>query len=128
MDYTIIGGGVNLACRLEQMAPAGEILISYETYAHVKDQVCCEESGQINVKGIAHAVATYKVIDLFDHLGESRDCIHEESARLKLDIDMETMSVRERSDALTVLQRAMDRLSRATGAADPVIPVKEHRA
>jgi class 3 adenylate cyclase len=35
MDYTIIGSGVNLARRLEQMAPPGEILISYETYAHV---------------------------------------------------------------------------------------------
>ena len=128
MDYTIIGSGINLACRLEQMAPPGEIFISYETYALVKDQVCCEERGQINVKGIAHAVATYKVIDLFDNLGESRDFIHEESAGLQLDIDMEAMSVGERSDAVTVLQRAMDRLSRGKEAAAPVISVKEDRA
>jgi PAS domain S-box-containing protein len=127
MDYTIIGGGVNLACRLEQMAPAGEILMSYETYAHVKDQVCCEEREQINVKGISHPVATYKVIDLFDNLGESGEFIHEESGRLKLDIDMEAMSIRERSDAVTVLQRAVDRLSRVKEAADPLIPVMEDR-
>jgi hypothetical protein len=38
------------------------------------------------------------------------------------------MSVSERSDAVSVLQRAMDRLSRAKEAADPVIPVKENRA
>jgi class 3 adenylate cyclase len=127
MDYTIIGGGVNLACRLEQMAPAGEILISYETYAHVKDQVSCEEREQINVKGISHPVATYKVIDLFDNLGESGEFIHEEGGRLKLDIDMEAMSIRERSDAVTVLQRAVDRLSRVKEAADPLIPVMEDR-
>jgi hypothetical protein len=111
------------------MASPGEILMSYETYAHVKDQVCGEERGQINVKGISHPwlLTSYKVIDFFDNLGESREFIHEESARLKLDIDMEAMSIRERSDAVTVLQRAVDRLSRVKEAADPVIPVKEHR-
>jgi hypothetical protein len=56
--------------------------------------------------------SAYKVIDLFDNLGEGRDFIHEESARLKLDIDMEAMSASERSDAVTALQRAMDRLLR----------------
>ena len=128
MDYTIIGSGVNLACRLEQMAPPDEILMSYETYALVRDQVCCEECGQINAKGISHPVATYKVIDLFDNLGENRRFIHEESARLRLDIDMEAMSIRERSDAVTVLQRAVDRLSHTKEPADPVIAVKEDRA
>jgi class 3 adenylate cyclase/phosphoglycerate-specific signal transduction histidine kinase len=122
MDYTIIGGGVNLACRLEQMAPAGEILISYETYAHVKDQVCCEERGHINVKGISHSVATYQVIDLYDNLGKSRDLIHEDYGTLKLDIDLEAMSTKERSHAVTVLQRAVDRLSRAKEAAAPEAP------
>ncbi len=58
MDYTIIGGDVNLASRLESAAESDEILISYETYAHVKDRIQCEERGQINVKGIAFPVAT----------------------------------------------------------------------
>jgi len=32
LDYTIVGGGVNLASRLETAAEPGKILISYETY------------------------------------------------------------------------------------------------
>ena len=101
MDYTIIGGGVNLACRLEQMAPSGEILISYETYAHVKDQVCCEKHGHVNAKGISHPVATYQVIDTYDNLDKSRDLIHEDYGTLKLDVDLEAMSTEERSHAVT---------------------------
>jgi len=128
MDYTIIGSGVNLACRLEQAAPPGEILISYETYALVRDEVYCEEQAHINVKGISHAVATYQVIDLYDNLAKSRDLIHEESARLKLDIDLKAISTKERSEAVTVLQRAVDRLSRAGESADPTIPVNKDRA
>ncbi len=64
MDYTIVGGAVNLASRLEQEAPPGGILISYETYAHVKDEVRCEEMGRIQVRGIGHPVATYRAIEL----------------------------------------------------------------
>jgi len=128
MDYTIIGGGVNLACRLEQMAPSGEILISYETYALVKDQVCCEKRDHVNVKGISRPVATYQVVDLYDDLGKSHDLIHEDYGTLKLDIDLEAMSTEERSHAVTVLQRAVDRLSRAKEAAAPVIPAKRDRA
>ena len=47
MDYTIVGGAVNLASRLENEAPPGGSLISYETYAHVKDEIRCEEMGRI---------------------------------------------------------------------------------
>jgi class 3 adenylate cyclase/HAMP domain-containing protein len=117
LDYSIVGGGANLACRLEQMAPSGEILISYETYAHVKDQIYCEERGHINVKGISHPVATYRVIDTYDNLDKSRDLIHEDYGTLKLDVDLEAMSTEERSHAMSVLQQAMDRLSRAHEAA-----------
>jgi class 3 adenylate cyclase/phosphoglycerate-specific signal transduction histidine kinase len=121
MDYTIIGSGVNLARRLEQMSPPGEILISYETYALVKDEICCEERGHINVKGISHSVATYQVVDVYENVASTRDLIHEVYGTLKLDIDLEAMSANERTHALAILQRAVDRLSCAKQTADPSI-------
>tara|TARA_Y100000389_G_C17398238_1_gene483836 strand:- start:316 stop:447 length:132 start_codon:yes stop_codon:yes gene_type:complete len=36
LTYTIIGGEVNVAARLEAAGEADGILMSYETYAHVK--------------------------------------------------------------------------------------------
>jgi PAS domain S-box-containing protein len=64
MGYTIIGGAVNLASRMEHEASPGSVLISYETFAHVKDAIQCEERGQIRVRGIAYPVATYAVVAL----------------------------------------------------------------
>jgi class 3 adenylate cyclase/HAMP domain-containing protein len=110
MDYTIIGSGVNLASRLEQTAPPGEILISYETHALVKDEVYCEERGHINVKGISHPVATFQVVDVYENVAKTRDFIHEDYGTLKLDINLKAMSAGERNHAVTVLQRAVDRL------------------
>ncbi len=113
MDYTIIGGGVNLASRLETAATPGEILISYETHAHVKDKIQCEEHGEVNVKGIAYPVATYQVVDSHENLGERRQLIHEEHPNLTLDLNLDAMSADEVSRAATALQRALDRLASA---------------
>jgi len=63
LDYTIIGRGVNIASRLETLAEPGAILISYETYAHVRQEILCEEIGETEVKGLAYLVATYRVGD-----------------------------------------------------------------
>ncbi len=111
MDYTIIGGGVNLASRLEAAATPSEILISYETFAHVKDQIFCEERGKIEVKGIAYPVATYKVVDTFDSIGLDRHRIRENRPSLKLDLDVDTMTSEDRSQAATILRRALNLLS-----------------
>ncbi|MDH5654993.1 MAG: adenylate cyclase [Spirochaetia bacterium] len=61
MDYTIIGGQVNLASRLESLAKEDMILISYETYALIKDQIICEKKETYQVKGIAYPVKTFEV-------------------------------------------------------------------
>jgi len=61
LDYTIIGRGVNIAARLESMASPGEILISFETYAHVHDEIECTEKGELEVRGLAYPVATFQV-------------------------------------------------------------------
>jgi len=111
MDYTIIGGDVNLASRLEASAESGEILISYETYAHVQDEIHCDERGRITVKGLAYPVATYMVVDSYDTLGATRRLMREETPSLKLDIDFDSMSADQRKQAVEILQRALDWLS-----------------
>jgi class 3 adenylate cyclase/phosphoglycerate-specific signal transduction histidine kinase len=119
MDYTIIGGGVNLASRLEAAATPGEILMSYETYAAVRQRIHCEERGEISVKGIAYPVATYQVVDTYENLGAERGFIHEERPSLRLDLDLDAMSADDRSLAAAVLREALDRLSSLDRATTP---------
>ena len=106
MDYTMVGGTVNLASRLEHEAPPGGILISFETYAHVQDEVHCEERGQVQVKGIAHPVATYAV------LGPKQDAERDVTAHLQLDLDPERMTDDERRAAAEKLRRALGLLEK----------------
>ncbi len=109
--YTIIGGGVNLAARLETACPVNEILISYETYAHVKDRIECQEEGQIEVKGISHPVTTHRVIDLYENLGEGKQPIREKMPHMRLDVDVSMMTAREQREAAARLLEAAERLS-----------------
>ncbi len=111
MDYTIIGGGVNLASRLETACAPGEVLISYETYALVKDQVHCEERNRITVKGIAHPVATHQVVDLYENLGDGKQPIRAKLPHFQLDVDVTLMSPDEQREALAVLLDSVERLS-----------------
>ena len=61
-DYTAIGSSVNLASRLQSIAPENEIIISDTTYNLVKNQIKCEEYEEITPKGFVRPVKTYKVI------------------------------------------------------------------
>ena len=111
MDYTIIGGGVNTASRLESAALPGEILISYETFAHVRDVIRCEEHGEVVVKGIAYPLATYRVIDTYEVLGQERRHFCETYPNVRVDLDLEAMTADDRTQAATVLRRALDLVS-----------------
>ncbi len=62
LDYTVIGDTVNLACRLEQNAKAGHILITQATYDEVKDLVDVERMEPIKVKGKSEPVPVYRVV------------------------------------------------------------------
>jgi len=106
MDYTMVGGTVNLASRLEHEAPPGGVLISFETYAHVKDDVHCEERGPVQVKGIAQPVTTYAVIGL------KKDVEQAGTAHLRLELDADRMSNDERKAAADALRHALELLER----------------
>ncbi|MBX3570629.1 MAG: adenylate/guanylate cyclase domain-containing protein, partial [Rhizobiaceae bacterium] len=61
MDYTIIGAEANLAARLQSIAPPGGIVVSYETYAHVRDLVEGKAIDQISMKGITRPITPFLV-------------------------------------------------------------------
>jgi len=60
-DYTIIGNQVNVASRLENLAKAGEILISRRTLSLLNETRAVKEMGDIQVKGIHNPVKTYRI-------------------------------------------------------------------
>jgi PAS domain S-box-containing protein len=101
MDYTMIGGTVNLASRLEHEASPGGILISFETYAHVRDEVRCEERRCVQVKGIAQPIATYAVIGLKQPAEQTQ------TAHLRIELDADRMSHDERQAAAASLRHAL---------------------
>jgi len=117
MDYTIIGGAVNLASRLEHAAPPGGILVSYDTYAHVKEAVACEERGQIQVRGIAYPVATYAVTGLRAAARQSPTGAKISWAAMVAD-DPLRFTEAERRAAAASLSDAIERLRRSNAAAD----------
>ena len=101
MDYTMVGGTVNLASRLEHEAPPGGVLVSFETHAHVRDEIRCEERGHVQVKGVGHPVATYVVV------GPQDEAARDAASSLRLDIDPASMTDAERRAAVEALRRVL---------------------
>jgi len=62
MEYSAIGLNTNLASRLEQACPPGEIYLSHTSWALVNDEIPCEEVGTIEVKGFHYPIQTYRVL------------------------------------------------------------------
>ena len=88
LDYTIIGGQVNLASRLESNATAEQILISHETYALIKEKIVCEKGQEIKVKGIVHKVQTYEVIGTQQQLINKNKLLKENYEGFSLSVDL----------------------------------------
>ncbi|MEO0233973.1 MAG: tetratricopeptide repeat protein [candidate division WOR-3 bacterium] len=64
MEYTIMGDNVNLTSRLEGIAKSGEIIISENTYKHIKDIFEFEKLEPVMVKGKKDPIQIYKVLSL----------------------------------------------------------------
>lgn len=105
LDYTIIGGEVNLASRLESSANDDQILISHETYALIRDKIACKKLEKIKVKGIAHSVQTYQVIDLHENLVINQNELKEEYEGFSLSVDLERA---DKTKAIASLRKALE--------------------
>lgn len=104
LDYTIIGGEVNLASRLESNAPTGQILVSHETYSLIKNSIICEEREEINVKGLAHKVRTYQVIDKKEKSGNGVAKLKDNYEGFSLSIDLE---ISRKEEVIASLKNAL---------------------
>lgn len=60
-EYTAMGDTVNIASRLEQAAPPGNILISRSTYLHVRGLFDLRERAPLQAKGKKRPLETYLV-------------------------------------------------------------------
>src|SRR5215475_6056069 len=101
MDYTIIGGEVNLAARLQSHAELGGILLSHETYSLVKDHILAEERKPIHAKGIAKSVRNYAVVSPIDEMVEQGRAIHKEQVGLRVLVDLQKLN---RAEAVRALE------------------------
>lgn len=110
MDYTIIGREVNLASRLENAAKPGEILISEETYALIKDVILCRDKGEIAVKGFSRPIRTYEVVGLRQNLGADSYYVEHETKGFSVYMDSINIKTEEKQKIIAMLEKAVDQL------------------
>ncbi|MBF0134289.1 MAG: adenylate/guanylate cyclase domain-containing protein [Magnetococcales bacterium] len=112
MDYTIIGGEVNLAARLEGVSDADGITLSYETYALVKDLVVVERGEPLTVKGIHRQITPYKVVDILADVENSGRFFRQEKDGMRLFLDFDRLTEQSRRlEAIETMKRALERLN-----------------
>jgi class 3 adenylate cyclase len=109
MDYTIIGAEANLSSRLQSIAEPGHIVISYETYALVRDFVEAHPLPPIRMKGISREVIPYAIDGLRD---ASPDVFSEHAPGVELYIDPSQLDDAEAERVRVRLRAALDALGR----------------
>jgi len=107
LDYTIVGGAVNLASRLETAAGVDEILVSEDTFSLIKDVIVCEPNEEITVKGIAYPIKTYTVQDLAETIREEQEHIKAKLKGFNLSIDFQKLGYTDKLYAREMLEKAM---------------------
>lgn len=107
IDYTIIGGQVNLAARLESICEPDGVTLSHETYTHVRDAIDATPLDPIQVKGIRDPVTPYSVEGIFDDWNETERYIRRDDVPgLRIWVDLLRLSDDQRRDAVHELEEA----------------------
>jgi class 3 adenylate cyclase len=112
MDYTIIGAEANLAARLQSVAEPGHIVMSYETYALVRDSVVAHALPSITMKGISREVLPYSVEGMLDASGNKIEIFSEHMTGLDFYLDPSMVTAGSADRVRSVLRNALSALER----------------
>lgn len=112
MDYTILGAEANLAARLQTAAPPGGIVVSYETYALVRDIVAGHALAPVSMKGIAREVVPYAIDGLLDEDGGTVQVFSQHGDGLDLYLDLGRIDADSAQSLREVLNQAINALDK----------------
>ena len=110
MDYTIIGGEVNLAARLEVIAETDGIMLANETHSLVRQEIDAEEQEPLHVKGISRQIHPFAVKGIFDDLDADSDFIRAENEAMRVHVDLRKLDKKGRIAAADELEGYAARL------------------
>jgi len=114
MDYTVVGGQVNLAARLQSAAQPDTIYISESTFALVEGQFNFRRIGPMSLKGIHTPVEVWEVLSQKDLTLEGSDNSNGPSLSIeqgkitlgKIKLDLSTA----KPDEISALKRALSKV------------------
>ncbi|WP_317933401.1 adenylate/guanylate cyclase domain-containing protein [Halioxenophilus sp. WMMB6] len=109
-DYTVLGTHVNLASRLESAASPGEILLSHESWALVKDTILCTNKGMVKAKGFSYPIEVYQVIDLRKNLGGEQSYLETSLEGFSMQLDLDKVRNYDRDRVMDDLEKALESL------------------
>jgi adenylate cyclase len=112
MDYTIIGAEANLAARLQSIAEPGHIVLSYESYALVRDMLVAHALPPITMKGISREVVPYSVDGMLDAAGQPIKVFSEHMTGVDFYLDPRMLNAGAAERLRTVLQQAIAALEK----------------
>jgi adenylate cyclase len=114
MDYTIIGVEANLADRLQSIAEPGQIVVSYETYALVRDIVVAQALSPITMKGIGREVIPYAIQSVLDSTGKNIEVFSEHLTGLDFYFNANMIDANNATLVRNVLRDALKALEKRT--------------
>lgn len=106
MDYTAIGGEMNLTARIQGLADKDGILVSHSTWALVHDKIPMIEREPATLKGFPVPVRLYRVLDT--EAGSSERVISERGGGYDIQVDLDGLSEEARAIVQAAARRMLD--------------------
>ena len=98
-----------MASRLESHAKPNSILVSEDTYLHIKDEILCNKHQKFKVKGVAYPVQTYCVDKLLNKDVSNKHNLKKIVQGFSLEMKFE--KIEDRSLVKKTLQDAIHKLN-----------------